>query len=123
MNIAILLSHILTQPQIDELKNLYRCENIIYMPEEIKAKWMNIDDNSSPEIFKEFLLANLKKGDYVLIQGEWGMTYKLINFAKKNGFIPLFSRTGRNVQERKEGDKTIKVSVFEHKGFRKYEDE
>ena len=122
MNIVLLFSHILTETQAKELKEQYRCENIIYMPEEIKMRWMSVDDNTSPEIFESFLLDNLKKGDYVLIQGDWGMTYKLITFAKKNGFIPIFSRTTRNVKEVNNGDKIIKTSIFQHIGFRKYEE-
>lgn len=117
-----MFSHILTDLQYKELKEKYRCENIIYMSEDLKKSWMSINDTSSPKIFEDFILKNLQKGDYVLIQGDWGMTYKLITFAKRNGFIPIFSRTARNVREQRNGDQIIKTSVFEHIGFRKYEE-
>ena len=121
MNIVLLFSHILTDPQEKELKERYRCENIIYMPEELKKIWMNVDDTTSAEPFKNFLLKNLNKGDYVLIQGEWGLTFQLVNFALDNGFVPLFSRTTRDVKEEKKGDEVVRISVFRHLGFRKYE--
>lgn len=120
MNIVLLFSHTLTDPQLKELTTDFMCENIIYMPQDIKSIWQNITDSTSSDIFEQFLLENLKENDYVLIQGDWGMTYKMINFAKAHKFIPIFSRTTRNVKEYTDGAKVLKTSIFEHIGFRKY---
>ena len=107
--IILLFSHTLTEPQVKELKENWDCEEIIYMPDKLKNNQ-----------FKKFLLDNLQKDDYVLIQGEWGLTYNMINFAKENNFIPLYAGTTRKVTEHKEGDKVIKNSVFSHTTFKKY---
>jgi len=118
--IILLFSHTLTEPQVKELKEEWNCEEIIYMPDELKSKWMGVTDDIDINQFKKFLLENLQKGDYVLIQGEWGLTYNMINFAKENNFIPLYAGTTRKVTEYKEGDKVIKNSVFSHTKFKKY---
>lgn len=118
--IILLFSHILTKPQEEELKKEWMCNEIIYMPDEIKNKWAGIDETIDLEIFKEFLKANLKEGDLVLIQGEWGATYHMINFSKQNKYIPIYSTTERNSEEVYDGDKVIKKSIFLHKKFIKY---
>lgn len=121
MKIVLLFSHKLTENQEKELIENYKCNKIISLPKDLQNKWMAVDDQTDAEIFEKFLLERLNKNDYVLIQGEWGLTYKMINFAFNNEFIPLFSRTTRDVREEKKGDEIIKISVFKHLGFRKYE--
>jgi len=71
------------------------------------------EDNIDINQFKNFLLENLQKGDYVLIQGEWGLTYNMVNFAKENNFIPLYAGTTRKVTEYKEGDKEEAAELLE----------
>ncbi len=118
--IVLLFSHVLTKVQEDELKNVWNCEKIIYMPDNLKNNWMNVFENVDIEQFKKFLLDTLEKNDYVLIQGEWGLTYKMINFAKENEFIPLYAGTVRKVKESKIGNIVKKESIFEHTKFKKY---
>ena len=68
--IILLFSHTLTETQVKELKENWNCDEIIYMPDELKNNWMNVVDNVDISQFKKFLLDNLQKNDYVLIQGE-----------------------------------------------------
>ena len=118
--IILLFLHILTEPQIKELKEKWDCEEIIYMTDELKNNWMNVVNDVDINQFKKFLLDNLEKDDYVLIQGEWGLTYNMVNFAKENNFIPLYAGTTRKATEYRDGDKVIKNSVFSHTTFKKY---
>ena len=92
--IILLFSHTLTEPQIKELKEEWNCDEIIYMPDELKSKWMGVTDDIDINQFKKFLLDNLQKGDY--------------------------AGTTRKVTEHKEGDKVIKNSIFSHTKFKKY---
>ena len=87
--IILLFSHTLTEPQRKELIENWNCDEIIYMPNKLKNNWMNVVDDVDVNQFKKFLLDNLQKGDYVLIQGEWGLTYNMINFAKENNFTSV----------------------------------
>ena len=90
------------------------------MNEQMKNRWQNIEDRTEKNIFKNFLIENAEKEDYVLVQGEWGITYDMVNFCKELGLIPIYSSTKREAIEKKEGDKIIKTSVFRHRGFIKY---
>nr|WP_241634523.1 CRISPR-associated protein Csx20 [Fusobacterium gastrosuis] len=118
--IVLLFSHTLTEAQEEELKKDWLCNKIIYIPSNLKNKWANINEESNLDEFKNFLKAKLNKDDYVLIQGEWGATYQMINFSKENSYIPIYSSTARSVEEYKEGDSIIKKSIFLHRGFKKY---
>lgn len=118
--IVLLFSHTLTEPQVEELKKDWNCDKIIYLPEDLQKKWTNVEDEIDIKIFQKFLLDNLYEKDYVLIQGEWGLTYNMINFAKENNFIPIYAGTTRNSLEYKEGEKIIKKSIFVHTKFKKY---
>ena len=57
--IILLFSHTLTEPQVKELKENWDCEEIIYMPDELKNNWMNVADDVDISQFKRFLLDNL----------------------------------------------------------------
>lgn len=118
--LVLLFSHQLTaQQEIDAKENL-KCDEILYMPKELKEKWQDLGIERDLAEFKKFLSEVTTEGDYVLVQGEWGATYEMINYCKEKNLIPIYSSTKREVEERKEGETIIKVSKFVHRGFVKY---
>lgn len=120
--LILLFSHQLTPQQLKDAKETLQCNKIIYLTDELLYKWQNITPETDIQIFKDFLVKNAKVGDYVLIQGEWGTTYNMVNFAKEKNMIPIYSSTARKVIEEKSGsdNKVIKTSIFEHRGFYRY---
>lgn len=120
--LILLFSHQLTPQQLKDAKETLQCNKIIYLTDELLYKWQNIIPETDIQIFKDFLVENAKVGDYVLIQGEWGTTYNMVNFAKEKNMIPIYSSTARKVIEEKSGsdNKVIKTSIFEHRGFYRY---
>ena len=120
--LILLFSHQLTPQQLKDAKETLQCNKIIYLTDELLYKWQNITPETDIQIFKDFLVENAKVGDYVLIQGEWGTTYNMVNFAKEKNMIPIYSSTARKVIEEKSGsdNRVIKTSIFEHKGFYRY---
>ena len=120
--LILLFSHQLTPQQLKDAKETLQCNKIIYLTDELLYKWQNITPETDIQIFKDFLIENAKVGDYVLIQGEWGTTYNMVNFAKEKNMIPIYSSTARKVIEEKSGsdNKVIKTSIFEHRGFYRY---
>lgn len=120
--LILLFSHQLTPQQLKDAKETLQCNKIIYLTDELLYKWQNITPETDMQIFKDFLVENAKVGDYVLIQGEWGTTYNMVNFAKEKNMIPIYSSTARKVIEEKSGsdNKVIKTSIFEHRGFYRY---
>ena len=61
------------------------------------------------------------KGDYVLVQGEFGAVFYMVDYCFKTGRIPVYAATKRVVQEHKNGDKITSKRVFEHTCFRRYQ--
>lgn len=121
----LLFSHNLEQNQINQAREKYNINQFISLPNELQNKWSNVPPQlESLEnyalIFKEFLKENSKKGDFVLIQGDFGLSYIMVEFSKTLALVPLYATTNRNVKERIKDNKKIKESVFEHGIFRKY---
>ncbi|SJZ81297.1 hypothetical protein SAMN02745174_01624 [Cetobacterium ceti] len=121
----LFFSHKLTKDQIISAKRDLNCENLVYLPEKLQNLWSNIPAKEEgygylPK-FKKFILDNYKKGDYALIQGDWGYTYKMINFCKEIGIIPVYSTTERNSKDIINDDGSIsKISLFKHVIYKCY---
>ena len=124
MKMYLLFSHTLTDLQIKDAKNTLKIDKFIYLSKNLQKIWSEIP----PEIddlgehlsdIKEFL--NIaKKGEYVLIQGDFGAVYHMVNFSKDLGLIPIYATTKRETIETKVDDKIIKKSIFRHIRFREY---
>ena len=68
----------------------------------------------------DFIKTNAKIGDVALVQGDFGATYSIVNFCKKNGIKAIYATTKRTIKESMVGDKVVKNSIFEHVKFREY---
>lgn len=126
MKLCLLFNHTLTSEQANDAKVSLFCDEFVSLPEQLQDLWSNVP----PELeslscylqpIKEYIHANVQKDDFVLIQGDFGATYMMVNFVKNLGAIPVYATTSRNVVEATEGGKTIKRSVFKHEKYRKYE--
>lgn len=118
----LLFSHKLTKEQEEELKIKWNCENFIYLPKGLQEKWSNSEPEENGDIFKEYLIQNAQHGDLIFIQGEWGLTYKMIQFAKKQKFITIYSYSRREAIEKVENSYVTKISKFKHISFFEYQD-
>ncbi|MBZ4683973.1 MAG: hypothetical protein PWP46_1697 [Fusobacteriaceae bacterium] len=125
--IFLLFSHTLTENQINELKRDFNINKIFYLPKDIQNIWSNVDyvkyDFSNLKPIKNFIKENSKEKDYILIQGEYGYTYHMVNWAFENKFIPIYATTQRKTIEiidENNPNNIKKISHFEHISFRKY---
>lgn len=119
---ALLFSHALTQEQIDDAKQI-GVEKFVSLPEDLQTKFSNISSDNREEVkeeLKSFLKNSLNEKDYVLIQGEYGVTYSIVKFCEENNFIPVYSVSKRVSSEIKKDGVIEKVSYFKHEGFVKY---
>ena len=121
----LLFSHKLTPKQIDDAKKNLNIDEFIPLPNTLQQLWSNIP----PEIdtlkkqlkpIKKFLKKSAKKGDYILIQGDFGAVYNMVNFAKKLNTVALYATTKREFSEKVVDGKVIKTSIFSHILFREY---
>ena len=122
----LFFSHKLTSLQIEDAKKNLGVDEFIYLNDELQELFSNIPPKEVDlgeylkPLFK-FLIDNCKSGDYVLIQGEFGVVYRLVELSKILDLVPLYSTTKRESIEEIFDGKVIKKSVFSHIEFRKYE--
>ena len=121
-----LLNHTLTSEQIQDAFNDLEISSILYAPSPIKELWSNIPTGSKPlSDFLNPIILWLKsiaeKGDYLLVQGDFGATYLIVRFAITNCLIPVYSTTERVAKEEVLADGSVKLNhIFQHRGFRIY---
>jgi hypothetical protein len=121
----LLISHEIDEIQEKQAKELYGVRCFIRLPEELQEEWSNIP-HEMDEVrdyisdIKEFILLNAEKGDIVLVQGDYGATYEIVNFCKENNLIPVYATTKRVAEEKREKDRTIIKRTFKHVRFRQY---
>ena len=109
-----LLNHELTQKQIAELNERFGSK-----------LWAQIlPEESNDKIIKEvvfWLEKNASPKDIFVIQGEFGSTFTLVDFALKKGLVPLYATTRRIAKETRNGETVHREYVFEHVCFKKYD--
>lgn len=126
-NMLVLLSHQLTGDQIQSIYNDLMLDDIIYLPEELKNLWSNIDPNivSISELlipFKNWIDITATQGDYIVIQGDMGATYNMINYAFDKKLIPCYTTTKRVTIDEQGINGTVNLTKqFKHVRFRVYE--
>ena len=70
---------------------------------------------------RECLAANAKEKDFVLIQGDFGACYLMVNFALESGLVPVYSTTRREAVEEYGENGSIRITHhFRHVMFREY---
>jgi hypothetical protein len=119
-----LLNHPLTERQKAELSADFACNEIVYPPEELPARWSGVSTEKELTLaqlrpFSDWL-AGAEAGDAAVIQGEAGSTFALVDFVLQKGLVPLHAVTGRKTTEIREGEKILKKQEFEHICFRQY---
>lgn len=121
----LLFSHTLTSEQKEDAKGSLGVEEFVMLPSDLQELWSNVpatlDDLSDYlEPLKNYFQNNLQKHDVVLIQGDFGATYVMVNEVKSLGAKAVHATTKRNVLEKSIENKIVKTSVFEHVRFRSY---
>ncbi len=96
------------------------------LPPELQKQWSQIPPNL-PVLsdylapLRHWLASHATPGDYVLIQGDFGATYLMVQFALQHNLIPLYATTRREALEEHQTDGSVKmVHRFRHEIFRKY---
>ena len=108
----------------DAYENL-KVTKIIEAPPNIKKIWGNIEPISDLNTVKldeivSWIKENSNKQDYVLVQGEFGATFYIVDYCFKNNLIPVYATSIRRVEETRQGEKVITNRVFVHEGYRRY---
>ncbi|NKQ38296.1 MAG: hypothetical protein HF967_02245 [Methanosarcinales archaeon] len=125
----LIFSHKLTKIQKKDAINTFGCSEFLTLPNDLSKIWMQIPP-TQPSLreylqpIKNWINENASPMDFVLIQGEYGASFLIINYVFKMNLIPIYATTERITTEKQMPDGTIKTErVFKHKSFRKYEKE
>jgi len=124
--IFIIFNHSLTDIQETDARDHLGVERIISPPGELQSLWRQvpadfegIDGYLAP--VKDWLSVQGRPEDFVLIQGDFGATWIMVNHAFKLGLVPVYSTTERLAEETITGDGAVRlVHHFRHRRFRRY---
>jgi len=125
-NLFLIFNHEITSIQESDARSSLGVERITDLPQDLKELWRQVPPDLT-EIsgylapLKTWLKSQAAKNDYVLIQGDFGACYVMVNYAFEMGAIPVYSTTTRDAIEEYNGDGSVRlVHQFKHKAFRKY---
>lgn len=122
----LLFNHRLSSVQAEGAKDKFKAEKFIEMPLPLRQLWQQVP----PEIeslgnylkpLKNWIRKKAGKKDILLVQGDFGATYLMVNFAFEKGLVPVYATTKRNAVEKQLDDGSIKREhIFSFCRFRKY---
>ncbi len=118
----VLMSHDITRQQMSDAKRTFHVHSFITLTADI---WSQIPAEtesveSSLLQLKAQLVTYANKGDLLLVQGDYGATFNMVQFAKEKGIVPVYATSRRKAYEVVEGEKITTVREFQHVRFRKY---
>ena len=121
----LIFSHQLSKEQTIEAEVRFGIDKYIYLPENLQKIWSNIPPelqniSSYLEPIEKWLKTNVNVNDYVLIHGEFGSTYMMVNTTKTFGAYPIYSTTSRESVDTITKDGIQKQSIFKHCIYRFY---
>ena len=101
----LLFSHQLTSEQEDEVYLTLHCKRILPLPESLQTYWSQVPAAGELSIgiikkFIDYLAMNSVEDDYVLIQGDYGMVFALVDWCLHYGRIPVYATTERHAVEK-----------------------
>ena len=125
-NMFLLFNHTITGAQETDAWENLDVRRIISLPAYLETTWNQIPpdlaeiDNHLDSV-KKWLAEQSEKGDYVLIQGDFGACFIMVNFAFQNSLIPVYSTSRREAEEKLDTDGSVKLTHhFKHVAFRRY---
>lgn len=122
----LIFSHELTCQQRQDAQKRDNISGFVDLPPELRALWGQIPaDLDSVEGYiapiGQWLSEEARAGDHVLIQGDFGAVYHLVNLAFDRDLVPLYSTTTRHAVEEHGDDGTMRLThTFRHVRFRRY---
>jgi len=125
-NLFLIFNHEITSIQESDARRSLGVEQITDLPADLKELWRQVPPDLT-EIssylgpVKTWLEQQAAESDYVLIQGDFGACYIMVNYAFEIGVIPIYSTTMRDATEEYDQDGSIRlIHQFKHQAFRGY---
>lgn len=121
-----LFNHTLTTAQKADAEKVLGVSQIKETPREVFDLWSRISPYrkelySYLEPVRKWLEISTRPGDYLLLQGDFGAVFLLVEFANRIKIMPVYSTTERVVVEKPLAGGTVKLEhQFKHVIYRHY---
>lgn len=121
----LLFSHKLFPAQISDAKRTWGVEDFVALPNELQAQFSQVPTNLTSldtygqQILDWLMQQQITDEDYLLIQGEYGLTYWLVSHCKTNNWQVLHTTTPRKIMS--EDNSFTITRQIEPQSFRYYE--
>lgn len=122
----LLFNHSITPLQEEDACRSLHVGRIVESPPVVKAIWSQIPADLSTlstylDPVRQWLLREAAGGDFILIQGDFGATFLMVEFARQNALVPLYSTTERTAVENHLEDGSVQLEHhFRHIRYRRY---
>lgn len=122
----LVFNHTFSTDQIQNARECLHIGDIIDLPANLRHAWGNIPPGLKAisdflDPVRNWIRSISAPGDYILIQGDFGACYILVNFSFELGLIPIYSTTERQAQQIAHDDGSIVLTHrIKHVIFRKY---
>lgn len=125
--LLILLNHTLTPAQWHDAQTSLGVEEFIQPPELVQGLWRKISPDL-PTLHQylypvfQYIQKEGTPGDFILVQGDFGAVFMVVQFSIYLGLVPVYSTTERVVEETLIDPEHVNLQrVFKHCLFRRYE--
>ncbi len=122
----ILFNHRLTDEQELDAVDLLGVDEFCAPPVEVSSLWKAIPPDATElrhvlgPVFT-WLDIEGKPGDYLLVQGDFGATCMVVDYATRTGLKPVYATTRRITSQRENDDGSVEIiHRFHHVRFREY---
>lgn len=119
----VLISHPMTEEQKSDARTRYGVERFVRLETDVWSAIPADADSVLPYVRPLFarLEREAKEGDLLFVQGDFGATFAMVQFAYGRGMLPVYATTERDAVEKVDGERVITTRVFRHVRFRAYE--
>lgn len=125
-SLFLLFNHTITRAQEMDARANLGARRIVSPPDSIRRIWGQVPPDL-PAIgpylapVRDWLATEAGPGDFVLIQGDFGACWLMVQFAFENKLIPVYATTEREALEEHQADGSIKIiHHFMHRMYRRY---
>jgi len=123
----LMFTHKLTPEQIQDASTNLLVDEFVYLTSELQQRWGNVPPEIDELSLKSYLepfcewLEDANEKDFVLIQGDYGASYCMVQYALRKGLYPVYATTKREAVETVLSDGTVKTErLFRHCRYRNY---
>jgi hypothetical protein len=125
-SLFLIFSHKFTPDQEADAAASLGINRIVALPQDLQEVWSSIPPEADKIMttlapIRSWLSYEGFRGDYVLVQGDFGACYLMAQFVLELGLVPVYSTTERRAVDEVQPDGSVTVThSFQHVRFRKY---